>query len=155
MAGNIFFFSLYIAVFPGPLLSTVPNIQGAFNKCTDKEESQVVLFSFTVNKTGPDRDPTAFCPYFCSRSTKVGPHLRASQALHHLLLLLLLFLCSSKGTAEPRPSPRNRLASQEKDSVGRRGTSDSLFITIIAFTIYQTLCFPSNALSHILLAPSF
>ena len=65
-----FFFSLYIAVFPGPLLATVPDIQGVFNKCTDKEESQVVLFSFTVNKTGPDRDPTAFCPYFCSRSTK-------------------------------------------------------------------------------------
>ena len=57
-------------MFPGPLLAMVPDIQGAFNKCTDKEESQVVLLSFTVNKTGPGRDPTAFCPYFCVKSTK-------------------------------------------------------------------------------------
>ena len=62
IAGNISF--LYIAVFPEPPLGTVPDIQGALNKCTDKGESQVIPFPFTGNKTGPNRRSNCFMPLF-------------------------------------------------------------------------------------------
>lgn len=68
-------------------------------------------------------------------------------------LLQLLLLCSPNSRASPEPLKQDRFP--KKRSYGRSGASDSLFITITAFRMYQTLFFHSNSLKQVLLAPSF